>query len=259
MIVAICILSTGVAAIFLSFIPKQYLSVVTALPASNVESDKTRIINSNIESLYPNIGTADDLDKVVGTSRLDTLYYTLVRKHNLVGHYGHSGEKAEYKAMMQVKNCSSVGKSEYGELKVKVWDGSPHMAADLANSLFEELQKLHQQLESRGNDLTIQNLQQKYSELQRNYTLDSSSILSPELEALEQKALEEQLVQYQKLIAEYQLMVDANPQVLLLVESARPAMKADKPDWLQALFLVFFASLLFGLALAILLETSRRD
>jgi uncharacterized protein involved in exopolysaccharide biosynthesis len=71
--------------------------------------------------------------------------------------------------------------------------------------------------------------------------------------------LQQQMMQYEKLLSEYQVMLDLNPQVLLLVESARPSLKADKPDWLQALFLIFFASLLFGLAVALLLETTKRD
>ncbi len=262
-ILGITVITTGVAALFLSFLPRQYLSVVTALPASNVESDKARIFNGNIESLYPTIGTPDDLDKVVGTSKLDTLYYTLVRKHNLVSYYQLTGktnsyEKDLYKAVMMAKGSSSVGKSEFGELKVKFWDGSPHMSATLANSLFEELQLLHQQLENRSNTLTVQNLENKYAALQKSYSNDTTKA-PVEIGAMRKKSIVEQMAQYEKILSEYQLMVDTNPQVLLLVEAARPAVKADKPKWLQGLFLVFFASLLFGLALALLLETSKRD
>lgn len=259
MILGISLITTGVAAICLSFLPKQYLSQVTALPASNVEADKSRIFNQNIESLNPTIGLPDDLDKVVGTSKLDTLYYTLVRKHNLVGHYGFNGGKAEYKAMKLAKGSCGVGKSEYGELKIKWWDGSPHMAAILANSLFEELQLLHQQIENRSNAVTFANLKKKYDTLQKNITWDSTTSASPMVADIRRQSLLQQLMQYEKLLSEYELMLDLNPQVLLLVESARPDLKADKPDWLQALFLVFFASILFGLAVAILLETTRRD
>jgi hypothetical protein len=263
MIVGITVITTIVAAIFLSFLPKQYLSVVTALPASNVESDKARIFNGNIETLYPNIGTPDDLDKVIGTSKLDTLYYSLVRKHNLVSYYHYENikdyQKALYKAMMHVKSSTSVGKSEYGELKIKCWDGSPHMAATLANSLFSELQELHQQLENRSNAITFLNLQTRYKSLQKSFGSDSATSLPVEVNEISRKNRQEQIAQYEKLISEYQLMIDANPQVLLLVEAGRPAVKADKPNWTQLLFLTFFAALLFALALAILLETTKRD
>lgn len=259
MILGISLITTGVAAIVLSYLPKQYLSQVTALPASNVETDKARIFNENIETLYPAIGIPDDLDKVVGTSKLDTLYYTLVRKHNLVGHYGFEGEKAEYKAVKLAKASCSVGKSEFGELKIKWWDGSPHMAANLANSMYEELQLLHQRLENRSNSITVENLKSKYQALQNNYTGDSINSLPAAVRDIRKQSLQQQMMQYEKLLSEYQVMLDLNPQVLLLVESARPDLKADKPNWLQALFLIFFASLLFGLAVAILLETTKRD
>jgi uncharacterized protein involved in exopolysaccharide biosynthesis len=259
LILGISLVTTGVAAVFLSFLPKQYLSQVTALPASNVEADKSRIFNQNIESLNPTVGLPDDLDKVVGTSKLDTLYYSLVRKHNLVDYYGFKGEKAEYKAVKLAKGSCSVGKSEFGELKIKWWDGSPHMAATLANSFFSELQLLHQQLENRSNAVTFANLRTKYEALQKNYTSDTTTSVPAAIRDIRKQSLQQQMMQYEKLLSEYEVMLDLNPQVLLLVEAARPDVKADKPNWLQALFLVFFASLLFGLAVAILLETTKRD
>jgi hypothetical protein len=77
---------TTVAFLILLVQPREYLSMVTALPASSYATDKARIFNNNIEQLYPSIGTADDLDRVVGTAQLDTLYLALVQDKDLVQH-----------------------------------------------------------------------------------------------------------------------------------------------------------------------------
>ena len=44
--------------------PKEYLAVATALPANSLAADKARIFNSNIESLYPELGIDEDIDEI---------------------------------------------------------------------------------------------------------------------------------------------------------------------------------------------------
>ena len=64
----------------------------------------------------------------------------------------------------------------------------------------------------------------------------------------------EQRTQYEKLVAQYSLMVQTNPPALLVVEAARPGIKPDKPDVWPALVLTFFAALLFSFLMALFLE-----
>jgi uncharacterized protein involved in exopolysaccharide biosynthesis len=260
MILTITVLVTAVALMILLLQPRQYVSVVTALPASGFATDKARIFNTNIEQLYPSIGTADDLDMVVGTAKLDTLYLALVEEKNLARYYGM--EKAKPLKVAQVlKDNTKVEKSEYGELKIKVWDRNPVMAADLSNGLFARLQKLHQSLQSQGNALVLERLQEQYKQLQDSYTAapDTARLNgSPaDLTALKRKNLQEQIAQYEKLIAEYSLMLHTNPQALLMVEAARPAFKADRPRVVQVLLLTMFVSMLFGLLLAVALQSRK--
>lgn len=261
MILALTLGVTAVVLVILLLQPKQYLSVVTALPASGFASDKARIFNDNIEQLYPTIGTPDELDPVVGTGKLDTLYLAVAAEHNLAGHYA-MDNASPLKVAQVFKHNSRVEKSEYGELKIKVWDRHPAMAATLANALFDKLQQLHQSLQSQGNTLVLQQLQEQYKLLQGTYTgaPDSGRLQAgtAELTALRRKNLQQQLSQYEKLIAEYSLMLHTNPQVLLVVERARAAVKADKPRMPQVLLLTAFASLLFGLLLAAGLQSRKK-
>src|SRR5437763_5812258 len=105
LIILITIVATLLALGAAMISPKKYLSVATALPANSVLSDKARIFNSNVQSLYSDIGTADELDKIEGTATLDTIYIKTSKDYNLSGHYliADSGESI-YKAAIELKN-----------------------------------------------------------------------------------------------------------------------------------------------------------
>lgn len=251
---------TAVALVILLLQPKEYISVVTALPASGFASDKASIFNDNIQQLYPNMGTPDELDPVVGTGKLDTVYLAVAADQNLARYYGMENAPA-LKVAHILKGNSKVEKSEWGELKVKVWDRSPAMAATLANSLFDQLQQLHQSLQSKGNALVLQRLEEQYRQLQNVYAgaPDSTHLNGGAngLTAIRRKNLQEQLSQYEKLIAEYSLMQQASPQALLVVERARPSLKADRPRIPQVLAITAFASMLMGLLVAAGLQSRK--
>ena len=128
-----------------------------------------------------------------------------------------------YNAALLLKKNTNIDRTEYGELQVKVWDNNRMMAATLANSLLQALQGLHQQLQSQSNALVLQNL--KAASAGWN---DSSNAERNNIGAA-------QAAQYEKLVAEYNLMVQTNPPTLLVVEAARPAIKWDKPRMLPVL------------------------
>jgi hypothetical protein len=253
-IVTLTLVVTVVAAVIVLLQPKQYLSVVTALPASSYATDKANIFSNSIEQLYPSIGTADDLDRMVGTAHLDTLYLALVHEKGLARHYG-LNKANEFKALRILRDNTKVEKSEYGELKIRVWDHDPAMAAALANRFFTRLQELHQSLQNQGNALVLQRLQDSYTQLQQAYAAapDSGRLDggTAALTSIKRRNLQEQLAQLEKLMAEYSLMLNTNPQALLVVEGARPSFKADKPRIAQTLLLTAFASLVVGLLMAI--------
>jgi len=63
-----------VTTVVVFLVPKRYVSVATALPASSYATDKTSVFSQNLQTLYATIGLPDDLDKIVGTAHLDTVY-----------------------------------------------------------------------------------------------------------------------------------------------------------------------------------------
>src|SRR6476659_998256 len=87
-IIAFTILATLVAVSIALVLPPKYLSVATALPASSFAADKSTVFNTNIQELYSALGTADDLDRIIGTAHLDTIYIATVYDLNLAVHYG---------------------------------------------------------------------------------------------------------------------------------------------------------------------------
>ncbi len=254
LIAGLTIVNIILAFVLLLFIPKQYLSVATALPASAVSADKSGIFNTNVQELYSSLGSPDDLDKIIGTANLDTLYIALVKEYNLSG-----GRKDDINAALALKKNIKVIKSEYGELKIKVWNEDSKLAAALANGLLQKLQQLHQSLQNQNNALTLQKLQETYAAMQNTYltqgdTSGSKDRSKATMLAIKNKNQQDQLNQYEKLIAEYQLVLNTNPPALLIVELARVASKPDKPKIWQTILLTAFVSVVFGLLLAFFLQ-----
>ncbi len=254
LIAGLTIVNVILSFLILLFIPKQYLSTVTALPASSVSADKGKIFNANLQALYSSLGNPDDLDKIMGTASLDTVYIALVKEHNL-----HSGFKNELDAAHDLKKNTKVIKSEYGELKIKVWNENANLAAALANGLLQKLQELHQSLQNQSNALTLQKLQETYASLQNNYITNADSSGSIDAEkgtvlSIKNKNWQEKLDQYEKLINEYQQVINTNPPALLVVEHARASAKPDKPKIWQTIILTAFVSLVFSLLLAFFLQ-----
>jgi uncharacterized protein involved in exopolysaccharide biosynthesis len=242
---------------------RLYLSTATALPSSSFNADKSRIFNENIQSLYSDFGVPDDLDKIVGTAQLDTIYSTVVDQFNLINHYQlpATDVNAKQKAVWQLKERSKVMKSDYGELKVKVWDGNKEMAASMANGIMENLQKFHGILQSANNKNVLMGLKVSIDKLKP--AIDSINLLlsgvsipagNADVYSARQKVLLNQYEQYQKLITQYDMMITANPEALLLVEKAKPALRADKPKRVVTIVVTAFISFLFALLLALVLE-----
>ncbi len=245
-VVILSVLATGIIT-FLK--PREYLSVATAVPASSFAADKSKIFNENIQELYSALGTPDDLDMIIGTANLDTVYLFVTDQFNLFDHYKMSekGNAARAKAASQLKKNTKVIKSGYGELKIKVWDTDKNLAPQLANAIVDKLQSIHQNLQSTGNEAALKGLAAGKEKLRAE--LDSAMAF-PERKI----SLQEQLQQYEKLMGEYQLMVDTKPPSLIIVEKAKPSEWPDKPKRMQIMIATAVLSLLFALFAALIME-----
>jgi hypothetical protein len=262
MLLVIIVAVAIVAAIVFSEKP-LYLSVTTALPASGILTDKAKIFNNNIEGLYSSLGDPDDLDKILGTAQLDTVYLAVAIAYNLWDHYkiGKKEEQVRGSAAILQSN-SKVFRSEYGELKIKVWDTDKNLAPQLANAILEKLNSIHQSVAAISNEKVLESLKMGKEKLAKR--IDSARSNEPARQVPETSAsastsiLLGQLQQYEELIGEYQLTLDTKPAVLVVVEEARASEKPDKPQRLKLLIATAVISFLFSFLLALFLERRKR-
>lgn len=272
MILLLSFAATVLAFLLCLLSPKQYLGVATALPANSLLADKGRIFNQNIQALYTELGTPDELDKLEGTAKLDTLYLATAKEFGLVAHYGINAslKEALEKAALRLKKNTTVARTGYGELRIKVWDKDRNIAADLTNALLQKLNDIHRQLQTENNRTILVQLEKEYEAKRREldkpgplYTHDSAtnSITAADNTLAKKAMLTNQLQQYLQLMSEYELALKTMPNALLVVEKARPSPWADKPATEQIVPFTLLASLLFSFLLAIFLEgrTQKHD
>lgn len=260
----IVLISLALATGIVLLMPSQYLASATALPANPAATDKASVFSNNIRDLYSSLGKPDDLDKIVGTGQLDTIYLALSDQFELAAHYKVKADNAaasRRKAAAVLKKNSRVSKSEYNELLVQVWDTDKNLAPQLANALMEQLAMIHQDLLNKSNQTIIKSLGEGQQKLQaaidsiRSF-LQHADITPSQAQQYNDRltVLQQQGSQYEKLRTEYQLMIDTKPAALLVVDKARISDRPDKPKKLIILLATAVLSLLFAAWLTLILE-----
>jgi len=243
-------------------VPKRYVSVATALPASSYATDKTSVFSQNLQTLYSTLGLPDDLDKMVGTAHLDTVYRYVIAQLDLTDHFGlnKTSVNAVAKAGLILKKHTRVIKSDYGELKVKVWDVDQDLAANLANAIMEKIQQIHQDIQTANNLMMLAKINEDYREKKIDYEKLTDSIQkstngsTAELMTAQRSSLLQQVQEDEKLLNQYNLMVNARPQALIIIEKATPALAPDRPKPLEAIIAATILSFFFGLLTALILS-----
>lgn len=267
MIVLLTLIATAVALIACLLSPKLYLGEATALPANADLSDKGRIFNPNIDVLYPEVGSAEELDKIEGTAMLDTIYIATIEDLHLLAHYGldEANEHALPKAIEILRRNTDVKRTGFGELKIKAWDKDNQVAANIANALLQKLNAIHQHLQMQNNRIVLQRLKEAYTlkaqalnAKDRMDLNDTAQPINPLRSAGGQEQLTQQLQQYNQLINEYELALKTTPNALLVVEPARPRIYTDKPDTTKVLLFSFLASFAFSFLLAFYVESRNK-
>ncbi len=256
-ILLVVILSVVAVGTILYLKPKLYLSTATSVPASSVAADKSKIFNDNIQGLYSNLGNSDDLDMIIGTASLDTVYLFVADSFSLKDHYKFEEENslARIHSADKLKSRCRIYKSDYGELKVKVWDTDKNLAPQLANTIMGKLQQMHQELQAAGNATTLAALQRKLAALK--LAQDSVGSGGSHDWSSHQLELSQQIDAYLKLVTQYQLMLENKPLVLIPVEQARASLTPDKPRMMEDLVTAGLLALLFALFAALVLDRNK--
>ncbi len=284
LVLLLTLAGTAAACIASLLSPKLYAGEVTALPTNMVINDKARIFNQNIDGLYPELGSADELDRIEGTARLDTLFTAVASAYHLASHYelDTANGNALDKAALLLRKNSEIKRSAYGELKIKVWDKSAQTAAALANALLQTINAIYERLQTENNRAVLKKLKESYKQkLMELQSFESDEVLPKikqgEWEEMMQKfqadssfknrservtvlhlegtEARKTLESYPKLIDEYELAVNTAPKALLVVEQARPSLQYDRPNTSRNVLLAFAASLLFSFLLAVFVES----
>lgn len=252
-IALVVVLSTAIATAIVLLQPRKYLATATAIAASPFGNDRSRIFNENIESLYPTIGTSDELDVILSTAQLDTVFIALAEQFGLASHYRmeEKGDAAIRKAAHLLKADTRVRKGDYGELKVRIWHQERDLAPQLANSFMEKLQSIHQDLQNVANVSALRSLEAAAGVLRAK----RDSLANAEDDyAMQRTVLEGQLQQYSILANEFNLVIESKPPALIVVEPARQADWPDKPKRLVVISVTLVLSFLFGVFIALILE-----
>ena len=223
------------------FIPEQYKSESTSVASSVVASDPSRLFGSNVQYLYSPLGSPDQLDLLVGTGRLDTLYRPMVLRFDLIKHYSISGagDKAFLQAVKKLKKSTDIYKSDYGELKVRVWDTDATLAAELANAITVRLDSMHRDLMSRQNSQTLVALERGLKRLE----LSSDTISTT--------ALSRYRILYRDLIEEYTLLLEQRPPAIQVMDLAAVSILPDSPEWAPVLIATTLLALLAWLVFSL--------
>lgn len=267
-IAALVILATIAGGLATIVLPRKYLSAATVVPADPSLNDKAFLYGSNQHELRSVYGKEEDLDRLLATATLDGNLNFLVDSFKLATHYEISGnpEKAKYKAFRQLKKNSRIFKTEYGSVKMQVWDTDKKMAADLANALVERTERTGSENNKTANTAFLKQLEEgierksaEYRELRAplktdtGYTPAEREIIDTRI-----KALLSEIEADVRLKEQLKTAIDAGNPSLVVLEKAYPSEQADKPKFWLWLFAAFFGSLFFAILLAVVAESLKR-
>jgi capsular polysaccharide biosynthesis protein len=254
----------AITAITIFLLPKQFKSTAVVIPANPSLADKSRLFNTNIQSLYSFFGNGDDVEVLYGLANLDTVYYQLIDQFKLVDYYESKGENELIKkkhALKSLKEDMPIQKNEFNQLKINVWNKDREQAAQIANTTVDIIQQLEQATWKKIYQNELEKTNQSITTLEKEFKILSDSIQASygndhaphylDLLAVKRENIVEQIKQYTKSVNELQLSIATTPPTLYVVEKAQPASIAERPAKLEILIAAFFTSLIFGIIAAL--------
>ncbi len=257
---------TVLASLIVFILPQKFLATAVCFPSNPLLADKSFIFNENIQSLYATYGSSAELERLMSTAQLDTLYRFAAYQFDLRKRYkiSDTGALGLKKTIKEFKENYNIEKTVLGELKIHVWDEDAKRSAQMANSIVAEIGNLSSYQNNGFNTKILVALKEQYELEKKSFitladTIENSNLKNAEKEliALKKKSITDNLVRYEKLINEFSVAVRANAPGLQIQEYATPQAKPDKPEKLSIVFIAFLLSCFFGLLLMFTLENRR--
>ncbi|MFN5761901.1 MAG: hypothetical protein ACK4V4_01120 [Sphingobacteriales bacterium] len=219
--------------------PKEYLAEASLLPANSRMMDKQRLYGENIQELYSAYGSGEDLDRVFAAMQSVTVLQFVVDNLDLVTHYKFRGKKnSKLKAREYLEDQMRLVRTEYGELRLHVWDRDTIMASRISNLLIQRTQSVFDDMFQLYYDRSISNLKKELADSStKKRTADESAFIKSR-------------------ISEYEVTRLNPPPSFIVMEPPVVSAVPDKPDFLlnitAALLISIFVSIsYFGVRIAL--------
>lgn len=261
-IVTFVVASVVIATITVFLMPKYYRSIAIVVAANPALADKARLFNPNIEGLYSNYGSTDDLDRIYGMANLDTVYKQLVQEFDLIKYYKLKGTDTallQRKAVLALRDDLTLQKTELSQLKIFIYTKDNNFSAQIANRMVDIIQQMAQAVWKKNYANSLAQLNSEIATFESTILMISDSLnktsINPTTATLlnnKKNMLLQQINDYQKSANEFSLAIANNPPALIVLERAYPSAKADKPKKLIVILWAFFISLIFASTAALL-------
>jgi uncharacterized protein involved in exopolysaccharide biosynthesis len=223
------VLLTGIAgviaAILCLLLPKEYKASASVVPTNSKLMDKQRMYDNHIQELYGAYGNSDDADRIHAIMLSSNVLNSVADSLSLTNHYNLTGKKnGKYNTIKKLQKQMDITSTEFGEIKLMVWDENPTMALAITQALIT--QTLHF-----GKQQLVQFFNQSVQALQQN-SIDKQNILN-KLDAAatdKRKVLQDEIVQSNTNIAAYQLAIINIPPNLIVIDQPTVDAVANKPN-----------------------------
>lgn len=221
--------------------PKEYLAEASLLPANSRMMDKQRLYGENIQELYSAYGSGEDLDRVFAALTSSVVLQYVADSLDLKTHYKIKDKYARIEAREELEDQMKLIRSEYGELRIHVWDQDTAMAARITNLLIQRTQSVFDEMFQLYYDRSIHNLKKELADSTiKKRTAAESSFL-------------------QSRISEFEVTRLNPPPSFIVMEQPVVSAEPDKPKFLltviAAILIASFSVLVF-FAVRIALRTA---
>jgi uncharacterized protein involved in exopolysaccharide biosynthesis len=233
---------TAVALLVSLLLPNEYLSQASILPANSKMMDKQRLFSENIQELYSAYGNAEDLDRLYATMRSNEVLNVVADSFQLMSHYHLEDVKnGRIKSYKKFRKNLDLEKTEYGEIRIRVWDKDSVLSAQLANAIVARTREVSDKMFTAFYEQSISRMQKEL--------LVKSTMMASVNDSLQKNELSHELAIIRNRMTEYQVTQLNPPPSVFVLEKAEPSPIADKPKVLLNVMVSFilgaFCSLLW--------------
>jgi capsular polysaccharide biosynthesis protein len=228
---------TLLALVISLFLPKEYLSQSSILPANSKMMDKQRLFGENIQELYSAYGNSEDLDRLYATMRSGAVLNAVADSFNLIKHYDlEKTDNARSISYRKLQKNIELLKTEYGEIRISVWDKDAGISASIANAIVARTREVSEKMFTGFYEQSIDRMEIELS--RKTAILRSLGDSSVD----EKKELESETTVIRSRMTEYRVTQLNPPPSLFILEKAAPSSIPDKPNVLLNIIISFLVA-----------------